>query len=215
MEKIELFLLRSHNINMKIIKQADYIDASNILKNGGLVAFPTETVFGFGVVYDNENSYQKLVQVKRRPPEKPFTLMLGNINDIEKYAQADEKAKKLIKKFMPGQFTIILQAKSGMPSWAVAKDGTVGIRVPDFPLISKMINSVGKPLLVPSANRSGEAPICNSDDIISTFEGEIDAVIRGESTSKTPSTVVFCKDEVKILREGLISSEDIKKALEE
>lgn len=200
---------------MKIFKQEEYKQASEILKNGGLIAFPTETVFGFGVIYNNEKAYNRLISVKRRPPEKPFTLMCGKVEDIEKFAVVDEKAKKLIDKFMPGQFTIIVKARNNMPKWAVARDGTLGIRVPDYPMVCDMINEVGSPLLVPSANRSGESPICKSDDVILTFNNEIDAVIIGESTSKTPSTVVFCGDEVKILREGIITLNDIKKTLEE
>ena len=190
-------------------------EAAKILRDGGLITFPTETVFGLGVIYDNEQSYKRLIEVKRRPPEKPFTLMLSNPKDIEKYALVDEKSRLLIEKFMPGQFTIILKAKDNLPSFAVSKEGNVGIRIPDDKLIQQLIDKVGKPLLVPSANRSGFDPLLNSDDVYKEFNQDVDAVIEGKSISNTPSTIVMVTDKIVLIREGLIKKSDIDKVLEE
>ena len=184
------------------------------LKNGGLIAFPTETVFGLGVIYDNKESYDRLISVKRRPPEKPFTLMCGNKDDIDRFAIVDDRARKLIDAFMPGQFTIILKAKEGLPSWVVSKEGNVGIRIPDDKFVRELINKVGKPLLVPSANKSGEKPAINHQEVASNFKNELDLIVKGESVSNTPSTIVLLNDEVIIIREGLISKLDIDKVLE-
>ena len=200
---------------MKILNHEQLDIASKILKEGGLIAFPTETVFGFGVIYDNKASYDRLISVKRRPPEKPFTLMLSDIEQIGEYAYVDERAKKLINAFMPGQFTIILKAKNNLPSYCVSKEGNVGIRISSDDLVRNLIRKTGKPLLVPSANKSGEPPLTKSDDVISIFENEIDAIIIGESTSNVPSTIVMMDEEVKIIREGLISKIDIFKVLGE
>ncbi len=186
---------------------------AQILKNGGLVAFPTETVFGLGVVFDNPDSYKRLIEVKRRPPEKPFTLMLSNPKDIEKYAHVDEKAKALIEAFVPGQITLILRAKDGLPSYVVSKDGFVGVRIPDNRLIQDLIDRVGKPLLVPSANKSGEIPATSDNEVAMVFESEIDAVIEGKSVSNVPSTIARIDNDVEIIREGLIKKEDIDKIL--
>lgn len=202
---------------MKIIEKSNLELASKILRNGGLIAFPTETVFGLGVIYDNKDSYQRLIDVKRRPPEKPFTLMCGDVNDIFKYAYINEKAKKLIDAFMPGQFTIILKAKENLPSYVISKEGNVGIRVSSDELVSNLIKKVGKPLLVPSANKSGETPAHNVNDVLNAFnENELDGVIEGESISNTPSTIVMMNDDdIIIIRKGLISEDDIKKVLGE
>ena len=196
---------------MKLLKQSDIKEAAKILKDGGIIAFPTETVFGLGVIYDNEASYDRLIEVKKRPPEKPFTLMLSSVEDIDKYAYVSEVARKLINKFMPGQFTIILKGKLNLPDYVISKEGNVGIRVPDYKLVQELIHKVGKPLLVPSANRSGEEPATNSDEVINNFKGELDAIILGESVSDVPSTIVLVDDEVQIIREGLISKEEILK----
>ena len=200
---------------MKILNPNQIDEAATILKDGGLIAFPTETVFGFGVIFDNKPSYDRLIKVKRRPPEKPFTLMLSDIDQIDKYACLDERAKKLINKYMPGQFTIIVKAKDNLPSYCVSQEGNVGIRIPDFDLVRNLIRRVEKPLLVPSANKSGEHPLTKSDDVISIFENEIDGIIIGESTSNVPSTIVMVDKDVKVIREGLISKEEIFKTLGE
>ena len=201
---------------MKILKDVQLDEAAKILKDGGLIAFPTETVFGLGVIFDNKESYDRLVQVKRRPPEKPFTLMLSKKEDVFKYAIESKTAKKLVDAFMPGQFTIILKAKEGLPSWTVSKEGNVGIRIPDSKIIRDLINKVGKPLLVPSANKSGEPPLTKDKDVISIFDKEIDAIIQGESISNVPSTIVVVDaDNVSIVRQGKISKADIDKVLKE
>ena len=200
---------------MKVLKQNELNVAAKILKDGGLIAFPTETVFGLGVIFDNKSSYDRLISVKRRPPEKPFTLMLSDIEQINEYAYVDERAEKLIKKFMPGQFTIILKAKENLPSYCVSKEGNVGIRISSDDLVRNLIRKVGKPLLVPSANKSGEPPLTKSDDVISIFDKEIDAIIIGESTSNVPSTIVLIDKDVQIIREGLIKKEEILKVLGE
>lgn len=200
---------------MKILNQNQINEAAAILRNGRLLAFPTETVFGFGVIYDNEDSYERLIRVKRRPPEKPFTLMLSDLDQIKEYAVVNKSAKKLINNFMPGQFTIILKAKNNLPSYCVSKEGNVGIRIPDYELVRNLIRKTGKPLLVPSANKSGEPPLTKSDDVISIFDKEIDGIIIGESISDVPSTIVLVDDEVKVLREGLIKKEEIFKTLGE
>ena len=91
---------------MKKISQEKYKQGSKILQKGGLIAFPTETVFGFGVVYDDEKAYKRLIDVKKRPPAQPFTLMCADPIDIDKYAYIDERARKLIKSFFSHIFLI-------------------------------------------------------------------------------------------------------------
>lgn len=199
---------------MKILKQTQLQEAASILKNGGVIAFPTETVFGLGVVFDDEKAYKKLVEVKRRPPDKPFTMMLADPEDCEKYAELNETSKILISKFMPGQFTLLINGKKDLPSWCVAKEGTVGMRVPDSEIIRDLIRLIGKPLLVPSANKSGESPANTSKEAELIFKNEIDAIIEGESTSKTPSTIILVEgNNIKMIREGIVSLNEIQKEL--
>ena len=200
---------------MEMLEKSQYKKASKILQNGGLIAFPTETVYGLGVIFDNEQSYERLINVKRRPPEKPFTLMCGSLDDIKKYAYVNELAQKLIDAFMPGQFTIILKAKENLPRWVVSKEGNVGIRISDDKFVQNLIIETGKPLLVPSANRSGENPCQTSNEVKDSLGNDLDAIIIGESVSNIPSTIVFVDDSVHIIRLGEISESDIKNVIKE
>ena len=200
---------------MKVLNQTEIKEAAKILKDGGLIAFPTETVFGLGVVYDNKVAYDRLNTVKRRPPEKPYTMMLADPEDAEKYCELNDVSKKLLNAFIPGQFTLICRAKSSLPKWCISSSNAVGIRVPDMKVIRDMIREVGKPLLVPSANKSGEAPANTDEEALSIFKNEIDAIIKGESDSKTPSTILLVDGEdYKIIREGNITLEQIKEVLD-
>ena len=200
---------------MKILRQTQLDEAAELLKKGEVIAFPTETVFGLGVVYDNKEAYDKLVQVKRRPPEKPFTLMLADPEEVEKYAELTNVSKALVKAFMPGQFTMITKAKEGLPSWCVSVEGNIGIRIADYPLIRELIRKTGKPLLVPSANRSGEQPATSAKEVEQIFKNEIEAVVEGHSTSNIPSTVVLVKDSyTHVFREGVVTMDEIKKVIE-
>lgn len=200
---------------MKLLKQSQLDEAVEILKNGGLIAFPTETVYGLGVVYDNKEAYDRLVAVKRRAPDKPFTLMLADPEDIQKIAKLNNISNALVNEFMPGQFTMVTIAQPGLPEWCVGQTGYVGVRVADYPLIQELIRRVGKPLLVPSANRSGEQPAFNADEVIRIFGDELDAVLEGKSTSNIPSTVILVEEKYTHLsREGAVKFEDIKKVVE-
>ena len=201
---------------MKILKQNQLDEAAKLLQEGKVIAFPTETVYGLGVVYDNQNAYDKLCSVKRRPPEKPFTLMLADVKDVGKYADLNDVAKALVKAFMPGQFTIITKAKEGLPAWCVSESGNVGIRIADYDLIRDLIRKTGKPLLVPSANKSGEKPATTTYEVLDAFGEELAAVVEGESISNTPSTIVLVGDRYSdVFREGAVTIEEIKKVISE
>lgn len=201
---------------MKILRQTQINEAAEILRNGGLIGFPTETVFGLGVIFDNKDAYSRLINVKRRPPEKPFTLMLADPKDVKKYAELNEVSKKLVKAFMPGQFTLITKAKSGLPSWCVSKEGNIGIRIADYQMVRDLIRLTGKPLLVPSANKSGEPPANTTKEVEIIFKDELDAIVEGETTSKTPSTIVMVNDEyTDVIRDGVITIDEIRKVIKE
>ena len=201
---------------MKILKQNELSEAAKLLNEGKVISFPTETVYGLGVVYDNQKAYDALCTVKRRPPEKPFTLMLADVKEVGKYAHLNNVAEALVKAFMPGQFTIITKAKEGLPAWCVSDSGNVGIRIADYDLIRDLIRKTGKPLLVPSANKSGEKPATTAYEVVEIFGEELAAVVEGESVSNIPSTIVFVGDKYSdVFREGAVKIEDIKKVIEE
>ena len=200
---------------MKILNQEQLNEAASILKEGGLIAFPTETVFGLGVIFDNKEAYDELVKVKRRPPTKPFTLMLADREDVEKYTELNKVSRTIVNEFMPGQITLIVKAKPGLPSWCVSDVVNIGIRIADYDLVHDLIRKTGKPLLVPSANKSGEEPALSAYDVVDAFGNEISAVIDGKTFSNQPSTIILVEDKhTNIIREGAIKIDEIKRAIE-
>lgn len=188
----------------------EIIHAKDILNNSGVIAFPTETVMGLGVIYDDKKAYEKLNIIKRRPEDKPYTLMLGDVNDISLYAEVSETAKKIINAFMPGSLTILLKVKDNVPSYVTHNTGIIGIRVPSHETALRLLKEVKKPLLVPSANRSGEKPAMSGAEAKEIFKDELDYIIDGKIEGGVPSTIIdLTSDNYKIVREGPITKEMI------
>ena len=199
---------------MKILSANQLDEAAEFLRQGKVIAFPTETVYGLGVVFDNKEAYDELVKVKRRPPTKPFTLMLADKEDVEKYARLNKVSKAIVNELMPGQITMITHAQPGLPSWCVSEIGNIGIRIADYDLIRDLIRKTGKPLLVPSANKSGEQPGTTAQEVVDAFGDEIPAVIDGKTVSNLPSTIVLVEEtHTEIFREGAIKIDDIKRVI--
>ncbi|MDI9503806.1 MAG: L-threonylcarbamoyladenylate synthase [Bacillota bacterium] len=201
-------------MNTKLLKQSEINVAAELLKKGEVVAFPTETVFGLGVIFDNENAYHKLVEAKQRPPKQPFTLMLAFVREIEQYIDVDYKTKKIIEKFMPGPLTIIAPIKRKMSHDITLGTNYIGIRVSNLFFVSNLISLVGKPLLVPSANVHGEPPCISSSEVIKVFDNKISAVIDGVSLSQIPSTIIKVNGKIELIREGAIPFKEILKTSE-
>lgn len=194
----------------------DLNKAASILLDGGVVAFPTETVMGLGVVFDNYEAYNHLNKLKGRPEDKPYTMMLGDIKDIEKYAYINSDAKKIIDTYMPGPITILLKAKENVPNYVTHGTNIIGIRVPDFDILNKFLKIVKKPLLAPSANPSGMPPALNPEKVSIYFNKTLEYIINYNSKGELPSTIVdLSKDKPIILREGNIKKELIFNTLKE
>ena len=184
------------------------------LNDSKVIAFPTETVMGLGVFFDDEKAYQLLNQIKRRPEDKPYTMMLGDKKDIDKYAYLSQRDKKIVETFMPGPVTLLLKSKDNVPNFVTHGTGIIGIRVPDNKSIREMISYVDKPLLVPSANRSGDKPLVNYQDVIKEFGDELAYVVKENAGNSKPSTIIdLTHEDVKILREGPISLRDIERII--
>ena len=188
--------------------------ASEKLRKGGVVAFPTETVMGLGVVYNNRKAYDRLNKVKERPEDKPYTLMVKEAEEISKYAEIDEATQRVINKFIPGSLTILVKVKkNSVPAYVTHNTGVIGIRVPTNIEARVLLHIIGEPLLVPSANKSGSKPALNSDEVKQIFGSELYFVMSGKARGEVPSTIVdLTKETPKVVRPGPISEEEIVKA---
>ena len=184
--------------------------ALEALNNHQVIAFPTETVFGLGVFYDDYEAYQLLNQIKRRREDKPYTLMLSCINKINDYADIDDKYLPIIKKNMPGSLTILVKSKDNVPGYVSHDTGFIGIRIQSNVEALAILKYVGKPLLVPSANRADQKPALNDQEVKEIFNDEVKVVIPGTSKSGEPSTIIdLTSDKIKLVRKGPISLDDI------
>ena len=187
--------------------------ASEALRNGGVVAFPTETVMGLGVVYNNRKAYDRLNNVKERPEDKPYTLMVKSKDEVYKYSVVDKRIERVINAFIPGSLTILVPLKEGsVPEYVVHGTHVLGIRVPENRESLAVLEAVDTPLLVPSANRSGETPALTDYEVKQIFGDEIDFVVSGKAQKSLPSTIVDLTGETpKVVRKGPISEEEILK----
>ena len=193
----------------KINKEAAL--AKTALEQGGVVAFPTETVMGLGVVFNNRKAYDKLNKVKERPEDKPYTMMVANVEDISKYAIINEATQRVIDAFMPGSITILVNVKkNSVPSYVTHNTDIIGIRIPTNIEARVLLEMVNIPLLVPSANKSGSKPALNSDEVKEVFGSELDFVMSGKAKGEVPSTIVdLTKETPRVVRPGPISEEEI------
>ena len=143
--------------------------AKSALNNHQVIAFPTETVFGLGVYYDDEEAYHLLNTIKRRREDKPYTLMLSDIKDINKYAYIKESELNALKKFIPGPITLLLKCKENVPNYVTHNTGVIGVRVPENKEALELLKYLEKPLLVPSANRADQKPAMNDQEVKTIF----------------------------------------------
>ena len=187
--------------------------AKKALLNHGVVAFPTETVMGLGVIYNDFEAYLKLNIVKRRPEDKPYTLMVKSKEDLHKYGVINEAAQRVIDAFMPGSLTILVPVKdNSVPKYVTHGSGIIGMRIPMNEEAKMLLEAVGIPMLVPSANRSGEKPANDSEEAREIFGSEVDVFITGKAQKLEPSTIVdLTKNEPIVVRVGPIKSEEILK----
>ena len=191
-----------------------YQEALKALNNHQVIAFPTETVFGLGVFYDDQEAYELLNRVKQRREDKPYTMMLASIDEISKYADVNSKYQKLINKFMPGSLTILFKSKESVQNYVTHNTGVIGIRIPSNKEALDLLKAVKKPLLVPSANKADQKPALNENEVKAIFKDEIAVVVPGKISSGEPSTIVdLTGDEIKLVRKGPISLEELNRYL--
>ena len=192
-------------------------EVAKTIKQGGIVVFPTETVYGIGTNGLNENAVKRIYEVKQRPLNKPISLLVNSMDMINDIAQEiTDLEKALIKEFFPGPLTIILKKKDIVPNIVTANSNTVGVRMPSNKIALKLIEYAEVPIATPSANISGKPSGTNMEDIMKDFEGKVDCYIDdGPSKIVVPSTIVQVIDGVPhILRQGKITEEQINKVKE-
>ena len=186
-----------------------------IMRGGGLVAVPTETVYGLAGNGLDEKAVAEIYEVKGRPEVKPLSLMVHDAASMERYCEnVPPQAYTLAKKFWPGPLTIVMKAKPCVPEIVRAGGETVGLRCPDHPLTLELLEKSGVPFAAPSANPSGEPSPKNADSVLKYFDGRIDAVLDGgECGIGCESTLIdLSRTPYRILRQGALPADEIADA---
>lgn len=184
--------------------------AKEIIKLGGTIAFPTDTVYGLAVDVFNNIAIREIYAIKERSTLKALPVLIASMAQLETLvSEMDEKARILAKAYWPGPLTLILPKVPGLPE-LLSPYPTIGIRMPDYPFTLDLLEATG-PLATTSANISGESNPVTAQDVLEQLGGRIDLLLDGgETPGATPSTVVDTTEpEIKILREGPISKAEI------
>ena len=188
-------------------------ELSEILKNDGVISVPTDTVFGICGSTKSKKAQEKLKSIKERPASKPFPIMCSDIEQIKSIATIDKKSEKIIKEFMPGPITIVLRKNSQLPEYINNGKETIAIRMATSNELKELIKSLGCPVFMTSANKSGEE-VCKTLEVIEKKCPDLDGMLEGTVSFGQASTIVDCiSNEIKILRKGPISEDEIIKAL--
>lgn len=180
--------------------------AIDILRNGGLVAFPTDTVYGLGALAFDGEAVASIYLAKNRPVEKAIPVLIWDVSDLEKISDdVPKRTRALASRFWPGPLTVLVPKKQTLPE-SVSATSTVAVRVPDHPVARELLRLTG-PMAVTSANISGQESPSTAQEVRSQLNGRIDLIIDGGTTpGGVPSTLVDCSsDEIKILRAGPIT----------
>lgn len=208
--------LKNIDINEENFNNQDLKFAGNIIKSGGLVLFPTETVYGLGANGLDASAVKKIYLAKGRGSDNPLILHISDMDMLDKIATNISNVEhKLINAFWPGPFTLILNRTLLVPDIVTAGLDTVGIRMPSNKIANKLISYAGVPIAAPSANISGKPSGTNISDIFSELSDKVDCIIDGGSSEVgLESTVVRVVDDLPtILRPGKITPEDIRKVI--
>ena len=192
--------------------------AADVLKNGGLVGIPTETVYGLGANALDEEAVKSVFVAKGRPQDNPLSVHISDFDEIyDLVEEVPESAKKLAEKYWPGPMTIILKKSEKIPDVVSAGLDTVAIRLPEHEIARAIIRQAGVPIAAPSANVSGSPSPTSAKNVFEDMNGKIPLIVDGgECTVGVESTVVtLVKDKPKILRPGGITPEEISEVLGE
>lgn len=198
------------------VDEAVLEEAARCLQDGGLVAFPTDTLYGLAAVASQERAVERLFDAKGRPPDRPLPILIASAADVNGVAvDVPPAARRLMKAFWPGGLTLVLRWHSGFRSLALAGGDTVAVRVPAHPVALELLRRVGEPLTGTSANLSGLPGPRTAEEVRHQLGDRVDLIVDGgPCPGGVESTVVDCTvDPPRVLREGAVPVERVAAAL--
>lgn len=187
--------------------------AAKVIKSGGLVIYPTDTLYGLGCNALDERAVKKVFQVKKRSLAKPLPIAVDSLGTLKKYAFANEKIEAIAKAFLPGGLTLVLK-KKGLPEILTSGLEKVAVRIPNNEVALKLIKDAEVPIVTTSANVSEEVPPITVEEVLDQIK-DVDIILDGgRLESRIPSTILDLTGRAKILREGKIKRGEIERVLE-
>jgi tRNA threonylcarbamoyl adenosine modification protein (Sua5/YciO/YrdC/YwlC family) len=184
--------INSQNPQQRLIRKV-----SDVLDNGGLIAYPTDTFYGIGCDLFNKKGIQLIYKLKNRPLTKPFSVICDSLKEINRYAQVSNYAYKTMKRLLPGPYTFVLEGTKLVPKIMLTKRKTVGIRVPDNKICVAIVRTLGRPII------STSAMLDDPHSIQETYASHLDIVIDGGALYPSPSSVISLIGDIpEVIRKG-------------
>lgn len=189
--------------------------AISALQHGGVIAFPTDTVYGIGASLDHPDALRRIYDLKGRTPDKPLPILIARVEMLDSLSpDVDERLVDLAEQFWPGALTIVVPAADHLPAEVKAPDNTIGVRLPNHSIPLSIAERAGGAIATTSANISGQESAHAASEIRDAFGARIDVILDGGfAPQANPSTVIrVVEDQIVVLREGVISAEELLKS---
>jgi len=177
--------------------------AVEVLRKGGVIIYPTDTIYGLGCDITNKEAIERILALKGRSRKKPMSFVCADLENVSKYAHVSNHAYRILKRYLPGPYTFVLPATRETPRILQTKQKTVGLRVPDHPVPIRLVRELGHPIVSTSANLSNEEVLTDPEELRGTLGAGVDLMLECGRLPVLPSSVVsLVDDRVEILREG-------------
>ncbi|ABK44347.1 translation factor SUA5 [Magnetococcus marinus MC-1] len=195
----QYFKIHPENPQARLLRQA-----AQILQEGGVIVYPTDTTYGLGCVMSNRKGVERVVRIKQLSDTHQLTLLCADLSDIANYARVDNSCYRLLKRFLPGPYTFVLEASREVPKKILPRRKTIGLRVPNHQICHALLELVGEPLLSTSVRLPGHEEIFTDPSLIrDQLEHQVDLIIDGGILPEHPSTIIdMTSGEPELLREG-------------
>lgn len=189
---------------------------ANILNKGGVIVYPTETLYGIGAAASNDNAVERIFEIKGRPHGKPIPLLIKNLEMLFRIAHSSDLASAMAKEYWPGALTIILELKETLPELITCGTGKIALRISSHPFLQSLFNVISEPLTSTSANVSNGPNLSDPKELFETFNGKVDLIVdSGKIPESRGSTIVdLTLDPPRVLREGDINSAILKEFID-
>ncbi len=179
------------SIHPKNPQQRFILQVAEILQQGGVIVYPTDTTYGLGCGISNRKGVERIMRIKNMASSHQLSMLVSDLSDISRYARVDNATYRLLKRFLPGPYTFVLEATREVPKTILPKRKTIGLRIPDHPISLALLRAYGEPLLSTSMRFPGETEILSDPyEIHTRAEHLVDMVIDGGLLPASPSTVV-------------------------